>query len=84
MKKETAIISLMVIFTLMISLSFASAFSFSDFWGKMTGRVVDASWTSDKAVVVIISSDQSNTVVFAVPIEILRAIDGLKQLTGKK
>lgn len=31
-----------------------------------------------------ISSDQSNTVVFAVPIEILRAIDGLKQLTGKK
>jgi regulator of protease activity HflC (stomatin/prohibitin superfamily) len=31
-----------------------------------------------------ISSDQSNTVVFAVPIEILRAIDGIKQLTGKK
>jgi hypothetical protein len=31
-----------------------------------------------------ISPDQSNTVVFAVPIEILRAIDGLKQLTGKK
>jgi len=30
-----------------------------------------------------ISSDQSNTVVFAVPMEVLRAIDGFKSLTTK-
>ncbi len=30
-----------------------------------------------------ISSDQSNTVVFAVPIEVLRAFEGLGKLTGK-
>lgn len=31
-----------------------------------------------------ISSDQSNTVVFAVPLEILRAIDGIKTMVEKK
>jgi regulator of protease activity HflC (stomatin/prohibitin superfamily) len=31
-----------------------------------------------------ISSDQSNTVVFAVPMEVLRAIDGITQYMGQK
>lgn len=31
-----------------------------------------------------ISSDQSNTVVFAIPLEILRAIDGIKTMVEKK
>jgi hypothetical protein len=31
-----------------------------------------------------ISSDQSNTVVFVTPIEVLRAIDGLSKVLGKK
>ena len=31
-----------------------------------------------------ISSDQSNTVVFAVPIEVLRAFEGLAEWTKKK
>lgn len=31
-----------------------------------------------------ISSDQSNTVVFVTPIEVLRAIDGFSQMMGKK
>jgi len=31
-----------------------------------------------------ISSDQSNTVVFAIPLEILRAIDGISELVGKR
>lgn len=31
-----------------------------------------------------ISSDQSNTVVFAVPMEVLRAVEGLAQVIGRK
>lgn len=31
-----------------------------------------------------ISSDQSNTVIFAVPMEVLRAVEGIQQMMGKK
>src|SRR3989338_7025832 len=49
MRKEA--ISLFLIFTLVLilSLSFASAFSFSNFWNKITGNAVDVGndgWTN--------------------------------------